>query len=64
MPNEPTRNAAPIRGFRWWWNELRFRWKWRRHPEVVATINPHPAPSAAVERLRQRVLSGDWTDDV
>jgi len=25
-------------------------------------ISPHPAPAAAVERLRQRILTGNWSD--
>lgn len=45
------------------WRELRwwFRCKRKGYPsEVYKTISPQPAPPAAVERLRQRVLSGDW----
>jgi hypothetical protein len=44
----------------WLWRELRFKLKWWRHPTVRAIVSPHPAPPAAVERLRARVISGDW----
>lgn len=47
----------------YWWRELRWWLRCKRRgylAEVYETISPHPAPPSAVERLRQRVLSGKW----
>lgn len=49
--------------WRYWWREIRWAWRcFRRYDrEVYRTISPHPAPPSTVERLRLRVLSGDWS---
>ena len=51
---------AFYRELRWW---LRCKIKGYPH-EVYKTISPHEAPPSTLERLRRRVLSGDWKNDV
>jgi len=51
------------RQFRWWWT-CRVRRKYGSGSmEVYRTINPQLPPPRTTERLRQRVLSGDWESE-
>lgn len=47
------------------WSEVVWAWKCFRPGgygrEAWLMICPHPAPHEAVERLRARVISGDWS---
>jgi hypothetical protein len=48
-----------------WWRELRWfvRCVRKGYPlKVYRTISPHQAPPATLERLRVRILTGNWGD--